>query len=136
MSQLRDHYEVGIGGLDVDLTDLDLPTTGRTDVDIDLGLGEAVIYVPEGACVTSDVEIGAGAADIFDRDNDGVDIAFAETASPPAGRPMLHIQADVGLGLLEVVREGSLPDRGRRHQDFEIFDARQDAPFEGGTGCA
>ena len=136
MSQLRDHYEIGIGGLDVDLTDLDLPTTGRTDVDIDVGLGEAVIYVPEGACVTSDVEIGAGAADIFDRDNDGVDIAFAETASPPAGRPMLHIQADVGLGLLEVVREGSLPDRGRRHQDFEIFDARQDAPFEGGTGCA
>ena len=29
MSQLNDHYEIGIGGIDVDLTDLDLPT-GRT----------------------------------------------------------------------------------------------------------
>jgi hypothetical protein len=49
---------------------------------------------------------------------------------------VLHIDADVGVGVLEVVREGSLPDLGRHRGDFEIFDARQDAPFEGGTGCA
>jgi phage shock protein PspC (stress-responsive transcriptional regulator) len=135
MSELNDRYEIGIGGIDVDLTGLDLPT-GRTDLAIDVGLGEAIVYVPDGACVTSDVEIGAGAADVFDRDYDGVDVSFAEAASPPAGRPVLHIDADVGVGVLEVVREGSLPDLGRHRQDFEIFDARQDAPFEGGTGCA
>ena len=135
MSQLRDHYEIGIGGLDVDLTDLDLPT-GRTDLDIDVGLGEAVIYVPDGTCVTSDVEIAAGAADVFDRDQDGVDVAFAESASPPAGRPVLHINADIGVGVLEVVREGSLPDLGRHREDFEIFGRSEDDPFEGGTGCA
>jgi phage shock protein PspC (stress-responsive transcriptional regulator) len=135
MSELNDRYEIGIGGIDVDLTGLDLPT-GRTDLAIDVGLGEAIVYVPDGACVTSDVEIGAGAADVFDRDYDGVDVSFAEAASPPAGRPVLHIDADVGVGVLEVVREGSLPDIGRHRQDFEIFDARQDAPFEGGTGCA
>ena len=59
MSQLNDHYEIGIGGIDVDLTELDLPT-GRTDLDIDVGLGEAIVYVPDGACVTSDVEIARG----------------------------------------------------------------------------
>jgi phage shock protein PspC (stress-responsive transcriptional regulator) len=135
MSQLNDHYEIGIGGIDVDLTGLDLPT-GRTDLDIDVGLGEAIVYVPDGACVTSDVEIGAGAADVFDRDYDGVDVSFAEGASPPAGRPVLHIDANVGVGVLEVVREGSLPDLGRHRRDFEIFDAGEDDPFEGGTGCA
>lgn len=135
MSELNDHYEIGIGGIDVDLTGLDLPA-GRTDLDIDVGLGEAVVYVPDGTCVTADVEIAAGAADVFDRDYDGVDVSFAEAASPPAGRPVLHITADVGVGVLEVVREGSLPDLGRHRQDFEIFNARQDDPFEGGTGCA
>jgi phage shock protein PspC (stress-responsive transcriptional regulator) len=135
MTELRDRYEIGIGGLDVDLTDLDLPT-GRTDLAIDVGLGEAIVYVPDGACVTSDVEIGAGAADFLDRDYDGVDVSFAQSATPPAGRPQLHIDADVGVGVVEVVREGSLPDLGRRHQRFEIFDDSRDAPFEGGTECA
>ena len=132
MSELRDHYEIGIGGVDVDLTALDLPA-GRTDLDIDVGLGEAVVYVPEGTCVTTDVEIGAGAADIFDRDNDGVDVSFAQSATPPAGRPVLHIDADVGVGVLEVVREGSLPDLGSHRDRFDAFD---DNRFEGGTGCA
>ena len=135
MGELRDRYELGIGGLDVDLTDLDLPA-GRTEVDIDVGLGEAVVWVPRGACVTSDVEIGVGASDVFDRDNDGVDVAFAESGTAPAGRPELHIDAKVLMGVLEVVREGSLPDLGRHRQGFEIFDASEDAPFEGGTGCA
>ena len=134
MSELRDQYEIGIGGIDVDLTDLDLPA-GRTDVDIDVGLGEAVVYVPRGACVTSDIEIGAGVADVFDRDNNGVDIALAEAATPPAGRPQLHIEADVGVGAVEIVREGSLPDQFR-HERFSRFDDSVDAPFEGGTGCA
>jgi hypothetical protein len=135
MSELRDHYRIGIGDLDVDLTELDLPT-GRTDLNVDVGLGEAVVWVPRDVCVTSDVEIGAGAADVFDRDNDGVDVAFAQSATPPAGRPVLHIDADVGVGVLEVVREGSLPDLGRHEQRFEIFDGGEDARFEGGTGCA
>jgi phage shock protein PspC (stress-responsive transcriptional regulator) len=135
MSELRDHYEIGIGAIDVDLTELDLPT-GRTNLDIDVGMGEAVVFVPDGTCVTSDVEIGAGAADIFDRDNDGVDVAFAESASPPAGRPLLHINADVGLGVIEVVREGSVPDLGGHDGRFEFFDSARDDPFEAGTGCA
>jgi phage shock protein PspC (stress-responsive transcriptional regulator) len=133
MSELRDHYEIGIGDLDVDLTELDLPA-GRTDLKVDVGMGEAVVWVPRGACVTSDVEIGAGAADVFDRDNDGVDVAFAQAATPPAGRPQVHIDADIGLGVLEVVREGSLPDLGRHESRF--FDRAEDEGLEGGTGCA
>jgi phage shock protein PspC (stress-responsive transcriptional regulator) len=133
MADLRDRYEVGMGGLDVDLRDIDLPT-GRTDVGIDVGVGEAVVYVPAEACITSDVTVGAGVADILDRDNSGLDVAFAEAAREPAGRPTLHIDADIGLGALEVVREGSLPDQFR-HDRFDPFD-RQDAPDERGTNCA
>jgi phage shock protein PspC (stress-responsive transcriptional regulator) len=133
MSELRDHYEVGIGDLDVNLTDLDLPA-GRTALDIDVGLGEAVVWVPAEACVTSDVEIGVGAADIFDRDNDGVDVSFASAATPPAGRPVLHIDADIGAGVLEVVREGSLPDQFGFRDRGRFFDS--DSRVEDGSRCA
>jgi Cell wall-active antibiotics response LiaF, C-terminal len=134
-AELRDRYEIGIGSIDVDLTDVDLPA-GRTDLGIDVGMGEALVYVPRGACVTSDVEIGAGASDVLDEDNDGVDVAVAEKPTPPAGRPHLHIDADIGVGAIEVVREGSLPDQFRSRQRFEAFDDSQDAPNEGGSGCA
>jgi phage shock protein PspC (stress-responsive transcriptional regulator) len=137
LAELRDHYEIGIGEMDVDLTRLDLPT-GRTDLDIDVGLGRALVYVPRDTCVTSDVEIGAGAADVFDRENNGVDVAFAETATPPAGRPQLHIDANVGMGAIEVVREGSTPDLldGGRWGPGRFRGFDDDESFEGGTGCA
>jgi phage shock protein PspC (stress-responsive transcriptional regulator) len=134
MAELSDQYEVGIGGLDVDLTELELPP-GRTDLAIDIGMGEAVVYVPRGTCVTSDVKVGAGLADVFDVENDGVDVAFADAATPPPGRPQLHIDADVGVGVIEVVREGSLPDH-RYTGDFDPFTDVRDVPVEGGTGCA
>ena len=38
--------------------------------------------------------------------------------------------------MIEVVREGSLPDQFRTRQRFEVFDDSQDAPSEGGSGCA
>src|SRR5919198_1161136 len=50
ISQVRDHYKLGIGSMVVDLRDVDLPQ-GRTDLNLNVGLGEAVLYVPADACV-------------------------------------------------------------------------------------
>jgi phage shock protein PspC (stress-responsive transcriptional regulator) len=142
-SQLRDHYDIGIGSLRVDLRDIDLPT-GVTDLAVNVGIGEAVLYVPSDACVTSDVEVGVGGADVLDRENDGVDVSFVDDAPAPAGKPKLHVSADVGLGVIEVVREGYVADRygGDRFFDrsgFEKAPAAPKLPFgdgDGGTMCA
>ena len=66
MAQVRDSYDLGIGSMVVDLRDVDLPA-GRTDLNLDVGLGEAVLYVPSDACITSDVQVGAGASDVLDQ---------------------------------------------------------------------
>jgi phage shock protein PspC (stress-responsive transcriptional regulator) len=135
MSQVRDHYDLGIGSLVVDLRDVDLPQ-GRTNVNVDVGLGEAVLYVPSNACVTSDVEVGVGASDVLDRDNDGADVHYVEQATAPAGRPEVHVDADVGVGVIEVVREGYFRDQFS-DDHFDRFDTRDDASdFDGGTMCA
>jgi phage shock protein PspC (stress-responsive transcriptional regulator) len=140
MSEVRDHYEVGIGGLDLDLRDVDLPA-GRTDLKVDVGLGDALVYVPDDACVTSDVEVGAGGSDVLDRDNDGVDVSYVDSAPTPAGRPELHIDANVGIGVIEVVREGYAPDGFGRDDwrgpgRFRDFDPDRFDDGDGGTMCA
>jgi len=134
VAQLRDHYEVGIGSLTVDMTDLDLPADATTNLALDVGMGEAVLYVPSDACVSSDVQIGVGASDVFDRDNDGVDVNYIEDSPAPAGRPKLHINADIGVGVIEVVREGFVRDQFR--EDHWFNSDRSFRLDDGGTHCA
>src|SRR3954468_18473084 len=128
MAQLRDHYELGIGSLIVDLRDVDLPKDQTTNLSLDVGLGQAVLYVPSDACVSSNVQIGVGGSDVLDRDNDGVDVDYVDDAPAPAGRPKITIDADVGMGAIEVVREGYVRDQfahdyahGRRSSPIADF---------------
>jgi phage shock protein PspC (stress-responsive transcriptional regulator)/predicted membrane protein len=109
---LRPDYRLGVGELVVDLRDVELPA-GRTDMHVQVGVGHTIVRVPEDACVSSDVEIGVGHAEVLDRASDGVDVAFAQTASPAPGARQLHLDADVGIGALDV-RRGDQPlyDRG------------------------
>ena len=76
----------------------------RTKLDLQLGIGHAVVRVPEDACVSSDVQIGAGHAQVLDRVSDGLDVDFAEAAAPAGDQPRLLIDGDLGIGALEVVR--------------------------------
>jgi phage shock protein PspC (stress-responsive transcriptional regulator) len=138
VAQIRDHYEVGIGSLIVDLRDVNLPKDRTTNLAVDVGLGEAVVYVPSDACVASDVQIGVGGSDVLDRDNDGVDVSYADDAPAPGGQPKIHVDADVGMGVVEVVREGYLRDQFSHH-DGRYFDGTvrgSAADFDGGTKCA
>jgi hypothetical protein len=98
---LRDHYELGIGKLVVDLRNTDLPK-GDVPLDLDVGIGEARVIVPDDVCVATDVDVGAGNISVFGRDHGGVDIAYedAPTAKPTATRLLVH--GDVGLGELRV----------------------------------
>jgi phage shock protein PspC (stress-responsive transcriptional regulator) len=136
MSQLHDRYALGIGSLVVDMTDVDLPADQTTDVDVEVGLGEAVVYVPDDACVSSDVQIGAGASDVLDRGSDGVDVNYLEDAPAPSGRPKLHINADVGLGTVEVVREGLVRDQFDHEYFWNGRDNVRVRDDDGGTRCA
>jgi phage shock protein PspC (stress-responsive transcriptional regulator) len=137
VAELPDRYELGIGQLHVDLSDLELPPGRTTDLQIDLGMGEALLRVPDGVCVTSDVDIGAGGVDVLNRENAGVDIGYTEASSTPQRRPVLHVDGEVGVGVLEVVRGGEWPNFVDRPDDWRpergrVF--RDSGPRE--TGCA
>jgi phage shock protein PspC (stress-responsive transcriptional regulator)/predicted membrane protein len=112
IQELRPHYALGMGELIVDMRDVDLPA-GTTRMKVDVGIGHTVVRVPENACVTSDVRIGAGHSQVLDRVNDGLDVEFAQAAAPMSDAPRLALDGDVGIGALEVVRgDAPLPRRG------------------------
>lgn len=122
VEELRAGYELGMGELVVDLRDVDLPA-GTTRLEIDLGIGHAVVRVPEDACVSSDVQIGAGHAQVLDRSSDGLDVDLASAATPDGDGPRLALDGELGIGALEVVRgDDPLPSRRDDWWDDNVTD--------------
>ena len=103
-AQLERSYEYGIGNFTLDLRDVALPQ-GTTKVDANLGIGNLVVRVPEGAALDIDAHAGAGKVDVLHETSDGTDVddhVIAKNSSPSA--PRLELKVDVGFGHLEVRR--------------------------------
>jgi phage shock protein PspC (stress-responsive transcriptional regulator) len=105
-ADLRDGYELGMGRLEVDLRDVALPA-GDRPLRVDLGIGEAVVIVPEDVCVALDSRVGAGYARLFDRDSGGLDLDWDSNPAAHPAVPRLVLDADVGIGALQVVHDPS-----------------------------
>jgi phage shock protein PspC (stress-responsive transcriptional regulator) len=117
LSELQPRYKLGAGEMRIDLRDLQLPD-GRTPLNVKLGAGHVVVYVPEDVCVSSRVKMGAGYAEVLDRDSGGFDVDWPNVRRPPAGVPVLDLNADVGLGAVEVRHNDE-----RRHGRFGRYRA-------------
>jgi hypothetical protein len=101
VADLRPEYRLGAGEINLDLLGMELPP-GRTNVKVVVGVGDARVRLPQGACASTDARIGAGATDLPDRSEHGFDVTVADGAAPRADRPVLHVDARVGLGYLRV----------------------------------
>jgi phage shock protein PspC (stress-responsive transcriptional regulator) len=104
-SDLSDRYELGVGRLVVDLRELDWSQkVPDVDVEVDLGVGEAAVIVPESVCVSPDVHVGAGEIELGSGRTDGVDLEEVST-STSATSPALMLEGEVDLGALRVLTE-------------------------------
>jgi phage shock protein PspC (stress-responsive transcriptional regulator) len=101
LAGLRDSYELGAGRLEVDLRDVPLPP-GERRLRVRLGAGELVLLVPEDVCVATTARVGAGYVGALDRETGGLDVDWTNRPSPPRGVPRLLVDADVGIGALEI----------------------------------
>jgi phage shock protein PspC (stress-responsive transcriptional regulator) len=103
-ADLPERYQVAIGELEVDLRDTRFPA-GTTELEVHVGIGEARVLLPDDVAVRIDGHAGAGEVTLPGGSSDGADVDRSETIAAP-GRPTLVLDADVGLGDLNVVREG------------------------------
>jgi phage shock protein PspC (stress-responsive transcriptional regulator) len=107
VASLKPEYRVGAGRLTVDMRSVDLPA-GTTNVKLVVGVGEAVVRVPARTCVTTDANVGAGDVTAPGADNRrGLDVAVADAATPPSGAAVVHVKANVGVGHVQIERDGA-----------------------------
>jgi hypothetical protein len=106
-------YDLGIGRLAVDLRSLDWRPNSVVNLDIDLGVGEAVVAVPSNVCVTTDILTRAGNNVIAGNQSDGFDVHSNVNAGATA-TPRLNLTGEVDLGELRVVNDDSydIDERG------------------------
>jgi phage shock protein PspC (stress-responsive transcriptional regulator) len=130
---LRDRYELGMGELVVDLRDTRLPA-GDVPLELDLGVGEARVIVPDDVCVATSAHIGVGNVRLFGRDNSGIDVDFEDLPDAAPDVTRLVLDAEVGMGEVRV-QDLDAPF-GVRNRNFGPFDedldeSRNNAACEG-----
>jgi phage shock protein PspC (stress-responsive transcriptional regulator) len=95
-------YELGIGQLLVDLRELPWQEDTVLDLNVDLGMGELAVAVPENVCVSADVSTRAGELNIAGDEASGIDSEIKPEA-PATAVPRLNLTGEVDLGELRVV---------------------------------
>ena len=96
LDDLDRRYEVGIGAVVLDLSQLDLAGQERS-VDVEVGIGKLSVIMPSGASVDVHGALGAGKASVLGRDYEGVDLSI-DQHDPGLGAGTLHLDLEIGLG--------------------------------------
>ena len=102
LREVRAAYQLGGGSLEVDLRGVVFPV-GATSMRIGVGVGEAVVVVPDEVCVVTSARVGGGYVGALDRQTNGLDVSWSPRPAPRARVRLLKLEGNVGLGALFVV---------------------------------
>jgi phage shock protein PspC (stress-responsive transcriptional regulator) len=101
-----DGYRLGVGRLVVDLRHLDWNKERVVRLKVDLGAGQANVFVPPRVCVDGPTHVGAGESEVVGERNSGFDVDQSAGSSSTAV-PILRIDANVDVGQLRVINSNT-----------------------------
>ncbi len=125
VADVRDRYELGVGELVVDLRRLDWRDGQRLELPVDIGVGHAIVLVPEEVCVVGSADVGVGAVNVFGSDTGGIDTEWQGSDAGQGRNPRLVVDATIGVGALDVHHDEPFPMDGPRRnwdEDLELPD--------------
>lgn len=96
LGELQPEYSLGMGGLTLDLTALDLAGATR-DVEVKVGVGNVTVIVPRDPTVEARGDVGIGKAHAFDTVHEGLGNSVSKTETG-SGSGTLHVHFNVGIG--------------------------------------
>lgn len=112
-----DGYELGIGELRVDLRSLDWQDDTVVELDLDLGVGDAVVAVPPNVCITTDFLTRAGNSAVAGDNSDGFDV-HSNVNAGAAATPRVNITGELDFGEFRVINDDDADiDNHRFHRD-------------------
>jgi phage shock protein PspC (stress-responsive transcriptional regulator) len=126
-AQVRDSYRLGAGRLVVDLRDTKL-SPGDHPLRLRVGVGEAILLVPDDVCVSTKSNVGVGQVDAFEHGSGGVDVGWSDEPTARPGHARVVLDAHVGVGRIGIGHFDDGDRFGRHYQDFR-FGGQQN------TGC-
>ena len=100
LAELRSRYELGIGDLRLDLTQIRFPL-GETTLDVRVDVGEIVVVVPEDVAVRAHGRAKAGRVELLGAVADGYK---ADYETRETGARVLVVDAATGAGSVRVER--------------------------------
>jgi len=100
VADVRAVYEHGVGDYLLDLGAVQF--VDDQTISLTMGVGAARVVVPRDATVVVHAETGIGKLVMFERTIDGVGLSLDRTW--PGSGPTIHINAELGIGELEIQR--------------------------------
>jgi phage shock protein PspC (stress-responsive transcriptional regulator) len=95
-------YKLGTGEVEVDLRDLDWRAGDPINLKVKVGIGHALVLVPHDVCVSARSHAGMGYINVLGEDSGGADVdQDSGNLSRWSGKALV-LDADVGLGAVEV----------------------------------
>jgi hypothetical protein len=129
LAEVRSGYDLGAGKLEIDLRRVDF-AGGERQLDVEVGLGEAVLVVPRDVCVAADADVGAGYLRVLGWDTGGLNVGWRDGDVASA---RLVVDAHVGLGALQVVHD---PRDAMGHEDnWNDIEDREDPSLGRSAAC-
>ena len=99
VEDIRESYELGVGGLTIDLREVDF--AGHTvAMATEVGIGEVVVRLPEGVSADVSGHVGMGTLQVGDWDRGGIGVEADLRLEGSAGT--LVLDSEVGIGEIEV----------------------------------
>ena len=99
-----DGYELAAGRMVIDLRELDWEREKVVPVRVDMGLGEAVVAIPEDVCLEADAHAAAGMLNIDGEETDGFDVDD-QVGIGSDETPRLSLDAEVDAGVIRVIAD-------------------------------